>query len=273
MFIGYIDDSGNPQAELFTLSCIASHQSMWGWFRLAWEYLLEKKNNQLKSDKRHELSRYHANPCNARKGEFTDWSSEEQIEFTKAIIHIFRRHNFTIFACTVNVQDLINEFPESKSKPFDFASAIILLYLMNLLSEKILGDKRWPKDLMRLVHDRGAYDRVLRNAFEFGKHDERIKHRDRFTSIESKSSLEEMLLQAADFIAYENYKLAWTQLKQTPIRPSFAAVLDLDSFGGRGVNLIPSELKIMRKSLSNVKLAELLKVAGITKYHPAMERS
>lgn len=265
MFVAYIDDSGNPQENLFTLSCIASHDSMWGWFRLAWEYLLEKKNQQLKADSRVELSRYHANPCNSRKGEFTGWTSEEQIEFTKQIIDIFRKHNFTIFACTVNIQDLIDEFPEAKPASLEFASAIILLYLMNFLSVKILGDPRWPRDKMRIVHDRGAYDKVMHDAFEFGKRDERIEHRGRFTTIEAGSSLDEVLLQAADFIAYENYKLAWSNLKQKPTRPSFAAVLDLDSFGGRGVNLIPSELKKIRESLDKENLAALLRVAGITK--------
>jgi hypothetical protein len=265
VFVGYIDDSGNPQAGLFTLSCITSHDSMWGWFRLAWEYCLEKKNKQLKAENRQKLSRYHANPCNTRKEEFADWTPEEQIQLTKEIIHICRRHNFTIFACTVNVKDLIAEFPEAESKPFDFACVIILIYLMKLLSEKILGDRRWPKDSLRLVHDRGAYNKVLREAFEFAKNDETVKHRNRFTSIEPNNSFEEMLLQAADFIAYENYKLAVSTLKNAPTRPSFAAVLDLDSFGGRGVNLIPSELKKIRESLTNKDLLEMLKVAGINK--------
>ena len=78
-------------------------------------------------------------------------------------------------------------------------------------------------------------------------------------------------MQVTDFIAYENYKLAM-RLQGTKVRVSFADILDLDSFGGRGVNLIPSELTKIRKALSTGSFQKILNAAGIWFGHQPKRR-
>jgi hypothetical protein len=54
----------------------------------------------------------------------------------------------------------------------------------------------------------GFHNKVLKNAFDFAKREPTITHRNQFTTIEPKGWEDEPLLHPADFIAYENYKLA-----------------------------------------------------------------
>ena len=52
MFYGYIDESGDEQTNLRTLSCFAGHWSQLVYFQNDWEKGLEKKNEQLKAQGR-----------------------------------------------------------------------------------------------------------------------------------------------------------------------------------------------------------------------------
>jgi hypothetical protein len=261
MFTGYIDDSGNLQDNIFTLSCIAGHPSYFNWFRVAWDYALEVKNKQLESRGRTLISRFHAYDVNEKKGEFKGWSDDERLEFMLSLVNVFRFHNFVIFACTVNLNDLVSEFPEAQNKRMEFANAVTLFRIMELLSERILS--RWDRDYLGIVHDRGSYDKVLKNAFDFAKNEPAIVHGNRFDTIKPQGWEEETLLQPADFIAYENYKLAVSTQRGSKTRPCFQAILDLVSSGGTGMNLIPSELQRIRTQIGEDSLKRLFKAAGI----------
>jgi Protein of unknown function (DUF3800) len=275
LFTGYIDDSGNLQDNIFTLSCITGHPSYFNWFRVKWEYVLEVKNRQLKLEGRTQVSRFHAYDVNERKGDFKGWGEDERLEFMLSLLDVFRFHNFVIFSCTVNLNDLVAEFPQAKNESMAFAHAITLFRIMELLSEKVLS--RWNQDYLQIVHDRGSYDKVLRNAFDLAKKESTIIHGNRFATIESKGWEEEPLLQPADFIAYENYKLAMSTQRGSKIRPCFQAILDLVSFGGRGMNLIPSELQRIRTQIGEESLERLFLAAGIkkpeTKKKPSIARA
>jgi Protein of unknown function (DUF3800) len=263
MFTGYIDDSGNLKDNIFTLSCIAGHPSYFNWLRVKWDYVLEVKNRQLESEGRTRVSRFHAYDVNERKGDFKGWGEDERLEFMLSLVNVFRFHNFVIFSCTVNLNDLFAEFPQAENERMAFANAITLFRIMELLSEKILS--RWQQDYLRIVHDRGSYNKVLRDVFDFAKKEPTIVHGNRFATIEPRGWEEEPLLQPADFIAYENYKLAMSKQRGSKTRPCFQAILDLVSFGGRGMNLIPSELQRIRTQIGEKSLEGLFLAAGIKK--------
>jgi hypothetical protein len=261
MFTGYIDDSGNLKDNIFALSCIAGHPSYFNWLRVKWDYALELKNRQLKSEGRTEVSRFHAYHVNERKGDFKGWGEEERLEFMLSLINVFRFHNFVIFSCTVNLNDLVSEFPPAVDNKMGFANAITLFRIMELLSERILT--KWKQDYLQIVHDRGAYDKVLKNVFYFAKNEPTILHGNRFDTIKAQGWEEEPLLQPADFIAYENYKLAMSKQRGSKTRPSFQAILDLVSSAGTGMNLIPSELQRIRTKIGEESLKRLFLAAGI----------
>jgi hypothetical protein len=54
-----------------------------------------------------------------------------------------------------------------------------------------------------------------------------------------------------------------SRLRGSATRPSFQAILDLTSFGGRGMKLIPSELRKIWSQLGEESLKRLFLAAGI----------
>lgn len=60
-------------------------------------------------------------------------------------------------------------------------------------------------------------------------------------------------------------KLAGSKQRGSRTRPCFHAILDLVSFGGRGMNLIPSELQRIRTQMGEESLEGLIRAAGIKK--------
>ncbi len=123
VFQGYIDESGD--AKIFTLSCLLSKPSEWMWFESAWKKCLRATNRSLKSKGRPIISRYHAADCSSRKGEFRDWTTEEQVALTMSLLSIFARHFTYVVSYSISLEDFKREFPDS-------ADAIADCYLVLL---------------------------------------------------------------------------------------------------------------------------------------------
>jgi hypothetical protein len=153
MLIGYIDDSGSAESNLVTLSCLVSHGGMWQWIEWAWLNVLEKKNEELKVQERTPLSRYHAADCSFRYKEFKDWTVPEQIEFTEQLIRKVFRHPMSIISYTLDVRDLVAEFPEAKKNPFPLAQILLLNHIVEYIAEKVLADNRYLFDQIALIHE------------------------------------------------------------------------------------------------------------------------
>jgi hypothetical protein len=156
---------------------------------------------------------------------------------------------------------LIAEFPEAKENPYSLAYALLLIRIMNYISEKVLP--KFPKDRLDLIHERGDYDSVLLAAFNEVTDNGTMKHRERFVSIASIGWEDCIPLQPADLIAYENFKLAKAKLEGKKKRISFEKILDLDSIGGRGATLPRDALKEIRKALDDKSKKTLFQIARI----------
>jgi hypothetical protein len=129
---------------------------------------------------------------------------------------------------------------------------------MNEIGENTLT--MYPKELISLHHDRCDYDAALLEAFNHLMDDETFKYRTRFTSITSENWQDCVPLQAADLIAYENFKESERLLDGRPRRKSLEILLDLESISGRakGFNLASiQELKSIVDHL-DPKAKELL---------------
>lgn len=263
VLIGYIDDSGSSESNLFTLSCLIGHGSMWQWVEWAWLNCLEKKNKQLKAEKRKELSRYHAADCSSRLKEFTGWTVSEQIEFMSCLIKVFQRHPLAIISYTLDIRDLIAEFPEAKGNPYGLAHVFLLTHIMKYTAEKILSDPRYIKDRIALIHDRSAHDAVILEAFNHMKNDETLIHRERFTTIAPMGWEDCIPLQPADLLAYENFKIVERESAGHKRRKSMELILDLDSFGGRGVKLQRAGIREIKEKLDEESKQILFKNARI----------
>jgi len=261
--IGYIDESGSAESHLFTLSCLVGWGGMWQWIEWAWLNCLEKKNKQLKAQGRKELSRYHASDCSFRHNEFEDWTVPEQIEFTEQLIKVFRDHPLVIVSYTLDIQDLLAEFPEAKKDPYGLAHVLLLDHIMKYIAEKILTDSRYVKDSIALIHDRSDYDDVLLEAFNHMKNDEAFANRERFTTIAPMGWEDCVPLQPADLIAYGNFKTVERTSAGFKRRKDFDLILDLSSIGGRGVKLQRAAFKEIKGKLDEASKQILLENARI----------
>jgi hypothetical protein len=252
MFTGYIDESGSTESQLFTLSCLVGWGGEWFWFEQAWINLLEKKNKLLAAQGRKELSRYHAADCSSSLDEFADWTKDEQKEFTAEIVNIFRRHALIVASYTINLKELEQEIPEAKSDPRGFAYVLLLRHLMIEVGQRITTRKEFSNDHIALIHDRCDYNAALLQTFNQMKADTTFRYRDYFSTITPMSWEDCIPLQAADLLAYENFKEAESKNTKRNRRKTLEFLLDLRTFGGCGKFLGKDWLQEYKKVLEEI---------------------
>jgi hypothetical protein len=261
VLVGHIDDSGSAKTHLLTLSCVVGHGGMWWWIEQAWLQVLQKKNAELKIQGRKQLSRYHAADCSNLKKEFADWTIPEQIAFTEQLIdRVFRRHPMWITSYTLDLRDLVAHFPEAKENPYGLAHVLLLHHIMKFIADTVLADKRYIEDRILLIHDRSDYDAVLLDAFNQMKKDEKLVNHERFTAIVPMGWEDCVPLQPADLLAYGNFR---TVAAGHRMRKDLRLIVDLDSFGGRGVFLTKEAFKEIRGKQDEESLKALFEIARI----------
>lgn len=256
LFRGFIDESHDPDPvpKVFNLTCVATHDSMWSWFEMAWMNVLETKNEELKKQNRRQISRYHAADCSSLRGEFKGWSVDEQIEFSRNLFKVFRTHPVHVHSYDMPLQLMVQHIPETASKPVGFAYMILLMMLMDQIGKETL--RLYPDDKIALYHDHCAYDGALADAFGqmvdgsiFRSH-----NLDRFVSITPERWQNCVLLQAADMIAYENFKEGMR--KHYPSgrnrRKSLDALLDLDAISGRASGFTLEAIQELKSTIDTM---------------------
>jgi hypothetical protein len=263
MLKGYIDDSGSAKSNLFTLSCLVGHTSMWPWIELAWTNCIDEKNKLLRAEGRKELTRFHAADCSSRLGDFKGWTVPEQIEFMSGLIRVFERHPLVMISFTLDLGDLIAEFPEVKEDPRGLAHVLLITHIMKYIADKVLVDPKYRDEQITLIHERSDYDSVILEAFNHVKNDKALIRREQFEAISSGGWEKCVPLQLADFIAYENFKITERESVNRPRRRSMELVLDLDSIGGRGAKLQRAGFQDIRERLDAESKQILFKNARI----------
>jgi Protein of unknown function (DUF3800) len=265
MFYGYIDESGDDQTNLRTLSCLAGHWSQLFWFQNDWERILEEKNQELKAQGRQVLSRFHATYWSTKNEEFEGWSDKEKIEFIDKFIWLFYRYPVVGSSETLNKQDLVEVFPEAlkQGRIEHLAHVVLLIYIVQYFDSRLLTDTRYATDRIAFIHDETPYKGVLRDTFEGLKNDIGIKNRDRLASIECKGWKDEILLQAADLIAYENFKVIERKQVGAEMRIPMKRILLSSKFAGRNALVTKAALQEFRDKADRPTLDLVLKYARI----------
>lgn len=250
--IGYIDESYGPAStpDVLNLTCLVSSGATWFWFGLDWTKWLEAKNESLDSQGRKRLSRYHAADCSSLVGEFSGWTRNEQIEFTKGLLAVFQKHPMHIISYTLNLQELVQQLPETKPNPFGFAYILLLNYIMLEICDYTL--KKQPA-VMALIHDHCDYDAALLEAFNHMVDDQGFRCKDSFTTITPASWKHHVPLQAVDLVAYENFKDGQRRLKKkNKMRKSLELLLDLESIGGRARGFDEQSLRELKRIMDGL---------------------
>jgi hypothetical protein len=264
VFWGYIDESGDDSTNLRTLACFAGHYSNLFWFQIDWNNILAKKNRQLLSDGRKPLSRFHATDWSTKNGEFEGWSDAEKIEFFESILVLFYRYPVVGCSQSIYKHDLVEVFPEAcKPDRIDHLAHVLLLTLIvKYFDSRLLSLKEYATDRIAFIHDSTRLNGVLQDAFEGLKSDPSIKHGDRFVSIEMKSWKEEPLLQTADLMAYENFKVIERKMAGASIRKTMRRILE-SRFAGISASLKKDDLQGFRNKTDKDTLERVFKWARI----------
>lgn len=263
MLTGYIDDSANTNQSIVTLGCLIADGSHWEQFEREWKNLLDQTNKALKAAGKPEISRYHATDCSTMHNEFREWDIPMTREITAEIKKIFARHPVVTIAYGAVISDVAEIFPEAGEKVYNLAFSIFLIHIMRYVRDKVLLDIRWPEEFLSMIQERNEYSGILLNTFENERTD--AKYLNKFASITSMDWKTAILLQPADFTAYESFKAIEGKLSNRPRRKSLELLLDLESVGGRCVKLEKLGFQEFRDSLGIEGVNTLFKNARI---HP-----
>jgi hypothetical protein len=258
MFVAYIDESydGSAVPEVFCLSSIVSDNSMWIHFEWDWLKVLEEKNKELRSQGRTELSRFHATYLNNFADEYKDWSAPERQAFCEQLNRVFERNPVHIHSWDMPLQILVEEIPGTKSNPIGFAYCVLLGEVMRQIGEVTLSLPSYKGDLIALRHERCDYDASLLEWFDLLLEDEQFAFRKRFVSIAPERWESCVPLQAADLLAYENFKEGMRhhikgskEAKRGRMRLGLEALINLESIGARACGYTREMIQDLKRRL------------------------
>jgi hypothetical protein len=250
LFHGFIDESYNPRT--FTLACLTATTSDWLWIELAWVQILRRKNKELRRYGRPTISRYHASDCSSLKGEFEGGSVEEQIEFVKELLGVYRRHMMSVTAYSVPIEDFKAVFPECAADPLPHLYAYLVKFLMVEIVAQIAdatgGQIRKPIQIA-LFQDRCAYGSGMSAAYNSVLDDPDFRNKEWFRGFAVDVWEKCIPLQAADLIAYEAFKDVENQAAGRRRRKSLPSILESATFGGRSKVFTRETLQSLRATM------------------------
>ena len=248
---GYIDESYSE--KVFTLSCLMSTLSDWMWFERAWNKCLSATNRGLKAQGRPLISRYHASDCSTRHGEFEGWTTDEQKKLTSSLLTVFRRHFVNVISYSISVDDFIKEFPHHKEQWKEQCYGFLLKFLMVEAADQfasVLRVKRSNESVkISLIHDRGPCDGILLDAFNQMMKDPGFRGVHFFSTIAALPWQGCVPLQAADLLAYENFKDSESFLFTKRKRRYTLDALLTSSLGGRSRTIDAAGVRKLREAL------------------------
>jgi len=249
VFRAYSDESYDKNLKLLCVSSIIGDGAQWLRLVRDWKSCLDRVNSRLDKQGRHQISRYHAADCSARKGEFDGWSKDEQRDFVCELFEIMRASHLHAVSLTVDLKRLRELYPTSQCERL--AHCFLLLPLLHKTGEE--AQKMHPSRRISFFHDRTAYDHVLSQMFWGIKDHPKSKYGSRFVTIAPLAWSDCIALQPADLFAYEGQKEMERRLHSdrpiprksfTLLRGSFPRVPWIHAHMG------PKQLAIIEKKIS-----------------------
>jgi hypothetical protein len=152
------------------------------------------------------LSRYHASNCASLVGEFEGWPVSRQILLTKKLLAILKKYRPVGFAAGLSFDELIAAFPALKKKK-DIKWEAYKLCMQECVAK--IGhfmEEEFPGDKVNIIHDRGDCDSAAKSAFD-DLLATTIPYKKHFVGVMAGSWEDFIALQAADWIAFEGFKM------------------------------------------------------------------
>ena len=266
VFKGYIDDSGNE--EIFTLSCIIGKGSNWDFFMGDWKSYFERLNKSLRLQNRKEIERYKAADCSSCLGDFEGWSIDEQKALTSELLKIFEKpaNALDAWGYSIYLDALVAEIPDTAPNPRAFGYALLLEAIMYDIGDAVeeANDKAsMARIKIPLIHDRDRHDAILLRSFNSTKANPNFSYGSLFPSITPMGWEECPPLQAADLLAYENFKESERQKTGGKRRYTLCKLIEGPHFGAKGAGYDYKSIANLRQYLTPELRAQILLDANI----------
>lgn len=249
IFRGYFDESYS--ARVFTLSCLISDPPGWAEIERGWKLCLKAKNKTLKKQGRQQLSRYHAADCSSRRGEFSDWTTEEQIAFARELMATLSRGRAWVntISYSLPVTAFVKEF-DIKEDPIPACYQELVKFVMLEMTAQIHeGKKKFgsirPVSFV-LFHERCNHDGLYLTAFNAMMNDPTFSGKQFFSTIAPLGWEHCIPLQPADMVAYETFKEAERKVTGRVRRKSLEFLMESKRFGGRSKHFETQNLREWR---------------------------
>jgi len=246
IFRGYFDESYN--SKVFTLSCLASDPVGWGEIERGWKLCLAAKNRALRAQGRQQISRYHAADCSSRQGEFSDWTTEEQIAFVKQLMPNLSRGRAWVntVSYSIPLEDFVKEF-DIKGDPIPTCYQELVKFVMLEMVAQIRETQQKARSARPvayiLFHERCPQDGMYLAAFNAMMNDPTFTGKEYFSTIAPLGWEHCIPLQPADMVAYETFKEAERQFTGRMRRKSLQLLMQSSKFGGRSKHFEPKNLQ------------------------------
>ena len=255
---GYIDESYWPpeRPKLFTLACTMSDIKRWQEINSAWRRCLDSKNRELAAQGRKTLTRYHATDCANLHNEFEGWTVDEQIEFTKKLLAIFKRHWINVVAYTMPMEPFYEEFPEHASDPLPACYTILKMLMLEIVDQIEQARRKFGRIReaeLTFLYERNPYGGILTDTFNNAKNDPTFIGREIFKTIAPVGWEDCTAIQPADLMAYDIMKDAKQQMAGKPQRKTIGFLLSTGVFSGRAGRFKPDAYKILRRLIDQGK--------------------
>lgn len=231
---GYMDESYDAQQDIFSMSCILAKATHWVELERRWRHQIEAKNKELKRAGRPTISRYHANNCHSRTGEFNGWTQDERNAFVLKLFAVLKRMRGGTHTVgyDLSLNELCEVFPEWSRDRLGAGYTFLIRFILLAIGDDHNRFAPGASTRIALFHDRTSkYDALISRVFNEFVRDPNFQYAHYFTTMAPLSWRDCIALQIADLVAFEVFKDAERRQKDREQRRPFAALLDMSTFG------------------------------------------
>jgi hypothetical protein len=223
----YIDESYNDKT--FCVGGFLAPVGIWNGITYDWASRIEFENRISDRKGFRPISRYHATDCGNLKREFSKengWTIERQINLTTRLCEILGKHGPTGIVIGGAIDDVRRYISPDRDEPDEFLYSTCfktcLLDIAVLMREHVVDGR------VRVFYERSDFSPLAKEAFDMFKGDGNPTF-DCVLSVEEVGWEKCVPLQAADFMAYQGFKLIESSLKgKEQIKKSLQALIDKD---------------------------------------------
>ena len=219
-FAAYFDESGiHDGSSLVVVSGYVATEGQWVAFDKKWRQVLHK----------YSVNVFHATDLENFRGEYTGWDKEQRIAFQKELIALINPYTRLIMSQGVRVDDFNEVYPSVKDKykglqssPYQLCCDLCWLNVSDWA--KVVPDRR-PVSVYFAEGNKFKTDSI--RAYLSGCNTKRMREQFNIVKIKGVDMKSSTPAQAADFIAYETWKL-WENREKYPeigLRKSLEALL------------------------------------------------